>query len=349
MTQHAARPVNERALVLVTGSGRSGTSSLAGSLSKLGLCIPGPVVPPGPINPKGFFEPVWVVDFHRDLLRAALVRSSDGSPNAAERVHRVLADGSAADRLRDWLSQHGDHEVIVVKDNQACWFVPLWEQVSTETGRELRLLTSLRHPAEVVGSRDRAWGADRGESDVRMRETANVAAWLNALAVTEEAGRGLRRSFVRFEDLIGDWRAELARVSTQLGLALPIPGPGERHELDQWLDAEMRTALTWADVAVPAALQLVADAAWTATTGLLADPGDQQALAELDECHQRYAALYAHAAAISVDERRYARKLGARTASDKLRRRFRERQARLEHDLEEARAAAGPSRPLNRQ
>jgi len=327
----------QRSLVLVTGSGRSGTSSLAGSLDKLGLHLPGPVVPPGPINPKGFFENVWVVDFHRDLLRAAMVRSSDGSPNAVERVHRVLADGDAAGRLRDWLAQHDDHDVVVVKDNQACWFVPLWEQVTAETGRELRLLTSLRHPAEVVGSRDRAWGADRGEADVRMRETANVAAWLNALAVTEGAGRGLRRSFVRFEDLIGDWRTELTRISTQLGLGLPVPGRDRSHELDEWLDAEMRTALTWADVDVPEALRAVADDAWTAATSLLADPADPRALAELDECHRRYAALYAEAAAISVDERRHAKKLGARTASAKLRRRFRDRQARLERELDEAR------------
>ena len=324
----------QRSLVLVTGSGRSGTSSLAGSLDKLGLHLPGPVVPPGPINPKGFFENVWVVDFHRDLLRAAMVRSSDGSPNAVERVHRVLADGDAAGRLRDWLAQHDDHDVVVVKDNQACWFVPLWEQVTAETGRELRLLTSLRHPAEVVGSRDRAWGADRGEADVRMRETANVAAWLNALAVTEGAGRGLRRSFVRFEDLIGDWRTELSRVSDQLGLGLAIDG--DPHELDDWLDAELRTALTWDDVAVPAALRAVADEAWGASARLLADPADPGALAELDRCRAAYAALYADASAISVDDKRFAKKLGARTASAKLRARFRARQGGDQGDPDRA-------------
>ena len=325
-----------RSLLLITGSGRSGTSSLAGSLEKLGLHIPGPVVPPGPINPKGFFEPVWVVDFHRDLLRQALVRSSDGSPDAADRVHRHLADARAAERLRSWLAQHDAHEVVVVKDNQACWFVPLWEQVSAEVGRELRMLTSLRHPAEVVGSRDRAWGADRGAAEVRTRETANVAAWLNVLLVTEGSGRALTRGFVRFEDLITDWRTELGRVSRQLGLGLALPSPDEPHELDDWLDAELRTALTWGDVDVPDALQSVADAAWAASTSLLADPGDPRALAELDRCHRQYAQLYAEAAAISVDERRYAKKLGARTASAKLRSRFRARIARLEEELRQA-------------
>lgn len=316
-----------RSVLLITGSGRSGTSSLAGSLEKLGLYLPGPVVPPGPINPKGFFENVWVVDFHRDLLRAALVRSSDGSPSAADRVHRVLAAPEVAPRLRTWLQHHDDHDVVVVKDNQACWFVPLWEQVCAETGRELRLLTSLRHPAEVVGSRDRAWGSDRGEAEARMRETANVAAWLNVLLLTEDAGRRHLRSFVRFEDLIADWRTELGRVSDQLGLGVTIAPQPHPHELDEWLDAELRTALTWDDVSVPAALQAVAEDAWQASGRLLADPADAAALVVLDRCRERYATLYAEASAVSVDEMRYSKKLGARTASAKLRARFRAREA----------------------
>lgn len=319
-----------KTLLLVTGSGRSGTSSLAGSLEKLGLHLPGPVVRPGPINPKGFFENVWVVDFHRDLLRDALVRSSDGSPNAAERVHRVLGEASAADRLTEWLRRHDEHDVLVVKDNQACWFLPLWEQVSAECGRELRLLTSLRHPAEVVGSRDRAWGSERGRAESRMRETANVAAWTNVLLVTETGARRLRRSFVRFEDLITDWRTELTRISDQLDLGLAIPPVGEAHELDEWLDAELRTALTWDDIEVPAELRAVAEDVWVASARLPATPDDPGLLAELDSCHERYSRLYAEASAISVDERRFAKKLGARTASAKLRARFRAREAREE-------------------
>jgi hypothetical protein len=333
-----------KTLLLVTGSGRSGTSSLAGSLEKLGLHLPGPVVPPGPINPKGFFENVWVVDFHRDLLREALVRSSDGSPDAAQRVHRVLADESAARRLREWMDRHDEHDLLVVKDNQACWFLPLWEQVTAECGRDLRLLTSLRHPAEVVGSRDRAWGSDRGEAESRMRETANVAAWVNVLLVTEEAGRRVRRSFVRFEDLIGDWRTELARISDQLGLGLVVPPPGEAHELDEWLDAELRTALTWDDIDVPAALRGVAEDTWAASTRLVAAPDDPGLLAELDECHRRYTRLYAEAAAISIDERRHAKKLGARTASAKLRARFRAREAKRQEAEREDRAFLGRRR-----
>lgn len=340
-------------LVLVTGSGRSGTSSLAGSLSQLGLHVPEPVVPPGPINPKGFFETVWVVEFHQELLRRALVRSSDGSPHAAERLARVLTETSALPRLVDWLAAQDlagqDARALAVKDNQACWFVPLWQEAAHQVGRDLVLLTSLRHPAEVVGSRDRAWGGARDEADRRMRETANVAAWLNVLAVTELSGRPLRRSFVRFEDLVTDWRGELGRVSDQLGLALPVPPQGQPHELDEWLDAEMRTALTWADIAVPDSLRALADAAWTASADLLADPQDGDALGALDRCREGYAALYADAAAISVDERRHAKKLGARTASAKLRSRFRSRTERLEQELQEARSGSGLGGLLRRR
>src|SRR3954469_3118568 len=91
-------------LVLVTGSGRSGTSSLAGSLARLGLHVPLPVVEARDMNPKGLYETSWVVKFHADLLREAMVRSSDGSPRALERVTATVAASPAAEQLQTWLT-----------------------------------------------------------------------------------------------------------------------------------------------------------------------------------------------------------------------------------------------------
>src|ERR1700712_3498906 len=92
-------------VVLVTGSMRSGTSSLAGSLKLLGWHVPQPEVPASARNAKGHFEPRWVIEFHKRLMRGALVRPSDGSPRAEERVAALLADGLVEDELRRWIDQ----------------------------------------------------------------------------------------------------------------------------------------------------------------------------------------------------------------------------------------------------
>jgi len=49
-------------LVVVTGSGRSGTSSVAGTLKRLGLYIPQPEVETDERNPRGYYEPLWVAE-----------------------------------------------------------------------------------------------------------------------------------------------------------------------------------------------------------------------------------------------------------------------------------------------
>ncbi len=92
-------------VVLVTGSMRSGTSSLAGSLKHLGWHVPQPEVPASERNAKGHFEPRWVIEFHKRLMRRALVRPSDGSPRAEERLAALLGDGSVEAELGERLCE----------------------------------------------------------------------------------------------------------------------------------------------------------------------------------------------------------------------------------------------------
>jgi hypothetical protein len=55
-------------LVLITGTGRSGTSTMSGTLHHLGLHVPGPYLGSNESNPKGFFESRWAVRFHKRLV-----------------------------------------------------------------------------------------------------------------------------------------------------------------------------------------------------------------------------------------------------------------------------------------
>src|SRR3954468_2840508 len=125
-------------VVLVTGSMRSGTSSLAGSLKHLGWHVPQPEVPASERNAKGHFEPRWVIEFHKRLMRGALVRPSDGSPRALERVERYAAGGGFEAELAEWLGQQGEQRVVV-KDPHAAWLLPTWRRAAARAGRDLRI------------------------------------------------------------------------------------------------------------------------------------------------------------------------------------------------------------------
>ena len=324
MNDPSAAAGERRVLVLVTGSMRSGTSSLAGSLKLLGFHVPLPEVPASPRNPKGHFEPHWVILFHKKVLRRALVRPSDSSPQARARVQGVLGQGGLTSELKRWLAEQPEPR-LVVKDPHAAWLIDTWAEVSGSCGIDLRLLTSIRHPAEVVGSQDLTWGHRRTDDQRLAKETSNVAAWLNVALVTERLGRELPRAFVRYSELIEDWRTALGRVSDQLDLDLELDPERAGHELDQWLDPAMRRSqLTWDDLAVPDWLRELAQDAWDQLNALVDDPRDQEASARLDAIRAAYEARYAEAVAVSLDEARHRERLGSRKASAKFRERTRQ-------------------------
>ena len=96
-----------RTLVLVAGSGRSGTSLFTGILQRLGFHVPQPEVPADETNPRGFAESQWVVDFHTRLLKKAAVQVSDARPTAWARVAELTLDSQLGEELRTWLGVHG--------------------------------------------------------------------------------------------------------------------------------------------------------------------------------------------------------------------------------------------------
>src|SRR4051794_4356925 len=318
--------MGEHTVVLVTGSMRSGTSSLAGSLKLLSWHVPQPEVPASARNAKGHFEPRWVIEFHKRLLRRALVRPSDGSPRAAERIAATLGDGAAEAELRGWLAGQPEPQVVV-KDPHAAWLLPLWRTATEAAGRDLKILTALRHPAEVVGSQDLTWGQGRRtDAERRVKETSNTAAWTNLALVTEEGSRAAPRAFLRYDDLLTDWRGALGAVSDQLGLALPLD---EDHGLDDFLDPGMRRSqLTWADIVLPDWLRDLAEDTWQQLGVLVQDPADGTVPERLATARATYDAHYAEAVAVSLDEARHRERRGAAKGAAKLRGRLRAERAR---------------------
>src|SRR5687767_12328129 len=112
-------------LILVAGSGRSGTSLFSGILKALGCHVPQPEVSPDDSNPKGFGEPQWVVNFHSRLLRNAVVQTSDARPSAWAQTAAVGRQPAVQTELEAWIRNeftHGDH--VVIKDPRLLWFIP---------------------------------------------------------------------------------------------------------------------------------------------------------------------------------------------------------------------------------
>ncbi len=329
MTPPETETTPSRTLVVVSGAGRSGTSTMAGALKMLGLHVPQPEIPPNEANPRGYFEPAWVVDFHKRALADSGVKTNDARPDAWELVHTDLT--AARDELDAWLAEQPAEPQLVVKDPRTFWLLDTWAEVAARHGLRLASLTMLRHPAEVAGSRDLHYlkGAD---AEVRLaRETGNVAGWLNAILVQEERTRELPRAYARYADLITDWRSTMARVGEQLGLTYSDDlDPGRHHEIDDFIDVDLRRSqLTWDDLDVQPALVDVAEATWQAVNDLVEDPASATALAALDGARRDYARLHRHAAALTADHHAAALKEAREEVRTRMRAKHRKELAAL--------------------
>jgi hypothetical protein len=286
-----------RSLVLVAGSGRSGTSLFTGILQRLGFHVPPPEVPPDETNPRGFAESQWVVEFHTDLLRRAEVQVTDARPAAWGRTANVAFDDGVRRALRTWLGkQFRDAEDIIIKDPRLSWFLPLWRRCAEELAIFPRFATVLRHPAEVVDSKQRSYGGWQG--DVGL-----TAGWLNLGLFTERATRGSPRVFVRYGDLLDDWPKVIGRTGEVLDLAVVRDAPAASivrvHEfVDRTLN---RSRASWDDFEVPSALRAQVDEVWELMGRLAADDeGDSGAIEErLEAARAAYISLYEDAEAIA--------------------------------------------------
>lgn len=296
-----------KTLVLITGTGRSGTSAMSGILHHLGLSVPGPYLGANESNPKGFYESRWAVKFHKRIAERAGINDFDGRPTALARAQSAITEADRRDLAR-FLGRFGDEAQVVVKDPRSVWTQHLWRDVAEASGRDIVYISMLRHPAEVVGSRLTYYADDSDEEKRTRYETFTVTRWVNGSLINERETRGQRRAFVRYVDLLNDWRAVAERLSSELGLALDLSSP-DAAEVDGFIDPSLRRHQgTWDDLTVPTRLRQIAEAVWVSLASL-AEGGSQNdvASAALDQQQLEFELLFREAAAVSHDATQQAR------------------------------------------
>jgi hypothetical protein len=301
----------EREVLFVAGSGRSGTSTLTGLLQRLGSHVPEPQVPPDETNPRGFSESQWVVDLHDSLLRRAVVRVNDARPQAWAACEAVAASRGVTSIIQHWLDdQLVSHPRLVVKDPRLSWFLPAWARAAEAEGAHVHHAMSLRHPAEVVASKQLYYQG-------RFGEIHAVAAWLNMVLGTEHQTRGHSRVLVRYDHLLADPVATLVAVGRHWGGTTWADDMDRLRNAAAFVDSSLhRLRRSWADVDVPEPLRDLAESTWSLVSGLCVGSegtaDDEPKIAEqLDEVRARFARMYAEsealtrstASAVRLDER----------------------------------------------
>ena len=293
--------MSNRRVVLVVGSGRSGTSTMAGALKTLGLHVPQPEVVADATNPKGFGEPRWVVDLHHELLQRSNVQVSDARPRAWLDTGTTSGDHATRERVTEWLEgQLGEADELVIKDPRAAWFLGLWRAAADRCGATSSYVTMLRPVTEVVASKQTYYGAMGAGSD--HGAVTRTAAWVNMMLHTERATRGHQRRFVRYADLLEDWTQPVFALGEAFDLtAVKTAMAVDIAEVHNFIDPSLRrTTMTWDEIGAPARLRDLAEETWQALDGLADDGGDTaEAHAHCDQLRAAYDEQYAEAEAFA--------------------------------------------------
>lgn len=206
---------------------RSGTSATTALLGKLGVGMPATRMEINEGNPKGYWESVRLHDIHEQLLRDAGSRWNDWAPL------QVAADGDRTDQLLAVLAEEFDlGRINAVKDPRMCRMVPFWLNAAAKAGLSPRIVIPYRNPVEVAASLVQRGGGMTAEQGLLL--------WLRHVLDAEVHTRGLRRVFLRYDRLIADWRATVARMTRAFEVQWPIAPADAADEIEQFLDVRLR-------------------------------------------------------------------------------------------------------------
>jgi hypothetical protein len=210
---------------------RSGTSALTGVLGRVGVELGPHLGSPLPDNPTGFFEHTGIVGVHEELL-AALGTAWDDPRSLPPGWHREpgiaqFREQLAAIIVRDFSASR----VWGVKDPRLCRTLPLWLDVLAELNVDAKAVLVGREPGAVSASLRK-----RNAIDIEQ----GTMLWLSYVLSAELHSRGLARTVVLYDDLLADWKAEIDRLYSALGLELDATSTGVHADVAAFLQSELR-------------------------------------------------------------------------------------------------------------
>ncbi len=209
---------------------RTGTSAVTRVLNLLGAEIARELVQAQPDNIRGFWEPSAAVRIHNQMLEALGGSSSDPLPLPASWLASTFAR-QARLQLADMINaEFAASRLFVVKDPRISRILPLWLELLDDLDIEAVVVIPFRNPLEVAASLQ-----DRDGISLKSSLLLYVYSYLG----TEVASRGRPRCFVRYDQLLDDWRELERKLRAILGSRLPPVGREQSTEIERFLAPEL--------------------------------------------------------------------------------------------------------------
>ncbi|MGD1037209.1 MAG: hypothetical protein ABR878_08425 [Roseiarcus sp.] len=217
-------------VVMVLGMHRSGTSAVAGALTKLGGGLPKHLMAANPSNARGFFESVAFMNFHDELLESA------GSNWRDWRLFNPGWDRSpvAVDfrrRAKDlFMEEFNGSALPVLKDPRICRLMPFWLDVLRDMQATPHIAMPIRSPLDVAQSLKNVHG---------LSLTHGLLLWLRHVLDAESQSRSEARSIFTWRDFRSDWRGVCDKIAAETHLSWPRLSDRASRDIDRFLTKQL--------------------------------------------------------------------------------------------------------------
>ncbi len=198
-------------MIIITGSGRSGTSAVAKLIHESGISVGNDLIEADESNAEGYFEERGVIVVNDHILKDA---GMDEWFAVASRPQLLAAARARSDEMRALAAE----ATPAWKDPRFCWTLEAWLDVLPSTPR---LVVCLRSPLEVVASTLRYYGqvSDEARRHVEHRWRSEYE---RLLEIVDELA--LEAVCVEFSDLHRHTKRTVEALSAFVGRELDASG-----------------------------------------------------------------------------------------------------------------------------
>ncbi|OBG16164.1 hypothetical protein A5765_08060 [Mycolicibacterium celeriflavum] len=208
---------------------RSGTSALTRVLSLCGGALPAGMRGADAANPRGYWEPRASLLLNREIMERhgsvaidpSLRLLEEGAFDAEEKAAYIAKIGAFLQRLPT-------APLVVMKDLLIIVLSDMWFEAARLAGFDIAAVIMVRHPQEVIASH---------VAHYRASPELSSALWLKYNLLAERHTRTVPRVFVHYPNLLDDWRQEVTRISTALGIDLNTRDEGA---IEEFLSPDLR-------------------------------------------------------------------------------------------------------------
>ena len=147
---------SDKILVIITGMHRSGTSLLGNIVSCMGVSMGDNLIEADEHNQGGYYEDKKIVDLNEKLL-INLQRWWPGPGGTLELPEGWKSSAQAKNykkELQNELTERFSEKtsVLAIKDPRISLILPIWEEIAKEVEIRVKIVISVRDPAEVISS-----------------------------------------------------------------------------------------------------------------------------------------------------------------------------------------------------